>query len=317
MDIQASSTRSEAVSAIRGAAEATGANFDYLLQTAMKESSLNPEAKARTSSATGLFQFIEDTWLRVVDRYGAQHGLQAEAQAIRFHDGRPQVDDPQQRADILALRNDPDLSARLAGELANENGTRIRRAIGREATPGELYAAHFFGPSQALKFIRAVDANPDQLAADLFPRAARSNHGLFYRQGDAQTVGDLMARFDRRLIDAGPEQPLSNAPPRAPGGAFDGLRISLEDKLAEAASAATTPDPTPTPAVTSVTQSAGSAAETTRLFRAPDFLSRLPAMTPLGGALVGVNVFNALLDLQADMDAPAPARDRLRGPQGE
>src|SRR6476646_11882530 len=49
--------------AIRDAARVTGAGFEYLLNTALRESNLNPSAKAKSSSATGLFQFIDQTWL--------------------------------------------------------------------------------------------------------------------------------------------------------------------------------------------------------------------------------------------------------------
>ena len=48
--------------AIKNAAAKTGVNFTYLMEKAAVESSFNPDAKAKTSSATGLFQFIEQTW---------------------------------------------------------------------------------------------------------------------------------------------------------------------------------------------------------------------------------------------------------------
>jgi len=54
------------VSAIKEAAEKTGAGFDYLLRTARRESSLQPAAQASTSSARGLYQFIDSTWLTMV-----------------------------------------------------------------------------------------------------------------------------------------------------------------------------------------------------------------------------------------------------------
>ncbi len=49
--------------AIRDAARTTGASFEYLLTTAQIESNLNPAAQAATSSASGLYQFIDQTWL--------------------------------------------------------------------------------------------------------------------------------------------------------------------------------------------------------------------------------------------------------------
>src|SRR5207249_4015846 len=68
--------------AIRDAARVTGAGFEYLLNTALRESNLNPNAKAKTSSATGLFQFIDQTWLGTIKQSGAALGYGKYADAI-------------------------------------------------------------------------------------------------------------------------------------------------------------------------------------------------------------------------------------------
>jgi soluble lytic murein transglycosylase-like protein len=60
--------------AIRQAANTTGTSFEYLLTTAQIESHLNPAAQATTSSAGGLYQFIEQTWLATVKSAGAAFG---------------------------------------------------------------------------------------------------------------------------------------------------------------------------------------------------------------------------------------------------
>jgi hypothetical protein len=180
-------------SAIARAADATGVDFSYLLATAKRESSLNPNAKASTSSATGLFQFIDDTWLRVVDKYGDKHGLGHYQKYISIKDGRAVVSDPAIRAEILALRTDPELSARFAGELANENARSLKRGLGREPTNGELYAAHFLGPSGAIRMIRAAEANPNASAAELLPSAARANPSIFYSKGKPRSLAEVYA----------------------------------------------------------------------------------------------------------------------------
>ena len=69
--------------AVRAGAERSGTGFDYLLATAQRESALDPKARARTSSATGLFQFVEQTWLGLVKADGPKHGLGDYAKAIR------------------------------------------------------------------------------------------------------------------------------------------------------------------------------------------------------------------------------------------
>src|SRR5262245_62363627 len=75
--------------AIRDAARTTGAGFEYLLNTALRESNLNPDAKAKSSSATGLFQFIDQTWLGTMKQSGAGLGYGKYADAIsRTSSGR-------------------------------------------------------------------------------------------------------------------------------------------------------------------------------------------------------------------------------------
>ena len=61
--------------AIRQAAQSTGISFEYLLTTAKIESNLNPSAQASTSSAKGLYQFIDQTWLGTMKQDGRGLGL--------------------------------------------------------------------------------------------------------------------------------------------------------------------------------------------------------------------------------------------------
>ncbi len=174
--------------AIRRAADATGVNFSLLVETARRESALNPEARANTSSATGLFQFIESTWLDMVRRHGARHGLGAEASALQ------QGADAQTRQNILALRNNAELSARMAGELARENAAALEARLGRAPSAGELYAAHVMGSGGAARLIEAA-ANGAPDAAALFPREAAANRGLFYANGEARSAQGLLQRL--------------------------------------------------------------------------------------------------------------------------
>ena len=69
------------------AAQVTNVDPVYLMALADKESSFLPESRARTSSAVGLFQFIDATWLAVIHRYGSKYGFAAEAEAISFVKG--------------------------------------------------------------------------------------------------------------------------------------------------------------------------------------------------------------------------------------
>src|SRR5580698_2977216 len=93
--------------AIREASAATGTSFNYLLATAQVESGLNPQAGAATSSARGLFQFIEQTWLATMKQSGGALGYGRYADAITKNaSGSYAVRDPTLRGEILKLRSD-------------------------------------------------------------------------------------------------------------------------------------------------------------------------------------------------------------------
>ena len=176
--------------AIARAAAATGTDFSALLATARRESALNPAARAGTSSASGMFQFIESTWLDMVRRHGAEHGLGQQAQALRAG-----PIDAATRAEILQLRFDPELSARMAGELWRENAQFLEGRLHRAPNASELYAAHVIGPQGAARLIAAAETG-DASAAALFPREAAANRALFYdRAGAPRSAGELLQRL--------------------------------------------------------------------------------------------------------------------------
>ena len=186
--------------AIQRAAQATGASFEYLLATAKVESNFNPSLKAKSSSATGLFQFIEQTWLGMMKNAGQALGFGNYADAItRNSSGRYQVSDPQLRNEILQLRKDPAANAAMAGAFTQRNAAALKGRIGRKPTDGELYMAHFFGTGGAGQLINAARDRPDANAASLFPAAAHANKPIFYdRQGNARSVAGVYAELNRR-----------------------------------------------------------------------------------------------------------------------
>jgi hypothetical protein len=187
-------------SAIAQAASRTGIDFDYLLGQARIESGLNANARAGTSSASGLYQFIEQSWLSVVKRHGAEHGLGWAANAIGGSGGRHYVADPATRQAILNLRNDPGAASLMAAEHAGDNKAALEATLGREVTGTDLYMAHFLGLGGAKSFLRTMSANPGASAAALFPGAARANRNVFFeRDGSARSVSEVYSRFQSKL----------------------------------------------------------------------------------------------------------------------
>ena len=201
--------RSSVLAALKHAAATTGSDFHYLLGTAMRESSLKANAQSSTSSATGLFQFIEQTWLGLVKEHGAQHGVGNLANAIsRDANGRYRADASVKQT-ILALRKDPQLCALMAGEHAKSTQGQLRANLGREICGGELYAAHFLGPDAATRLIRLAEKDPGASAAAQFPQAASANKSVFYH-------GDGRAKSVREVYDWALRQP----------GAKDTVRVA-------------------------------------------------------------------------------------------
>ncbi len=230
----------EVRSAIARAAAATGVDFDYLLAQARLESGLDPSARAATSSATGLYQFTGATWLDTLGRHGADYGLDPAA-----------ITAPGMRAQMLALRRDPGLSAMMAGALAGDNRDVLTGVLGREPDHAELYLAHFLGAEGASKLLAALGSDPGQSAAALLPKAAAANRAIFFNGNAPRSVGAVMELL-RGKMDAAmgatsfPGAPAFAADP-ASAATFTGGPIAQEYQAAAAVSASS-----PAPRATSM-----------------------------------------------------------------
>jgi hypothetical protein len=197
-------TRVRVAGAIKQAANSTGTSFQYLLATAKMESDFNPTAGASTSSARGLYQFIDQTWLATVKDAGGQTGYGQYADAItKTSAGDYTVSDPSARRAVMKLRDDPAASSAMAGALTQNNSFQLTGKIGRRPTDGELYMAHFMGVGGAAKLISSAEDNPQASAARLFPNAASANRSIFYdRGGRARSVSEVYAELNSRYAGA-------------------------------------------------------------------------------------------------------------------
>ncbi len=182
-----SALRDAAIQAVSRAAQSTGVDFGMLLETAKRESGLDRNAKAATSSAAGLFQFIESTWMGLIERHGGKYGLSPASDAA----GRKR---------LLDLRYDPEIAANMAGELTRENSAALASRLGRQPSPGEVYAAHVMGADGAARLIAAPE---HARAADLFPKAAAANRALFFdKAGEPVSAAALLAKLNVEPLDA-------------------------------------------------------------------------------------------------------------------
>lgn len=205
--------------AIERASRATGVDFGFLMKTAGRESSYNPRAQASSSSAAGLFQFVEQTWLSTLKQHGTKHGYARYADLItRGSDGRYRVEGGDARRAVMDLRLDPHAASLMAGELTSDHASYLKGRVGRSPTAGELYAAHFLGPQGSAKLIEAMQSRPGVAAASLFPDAARANKAIFYRDGRAATVGEVYANLTRGAGSGGAIGPAETGPAPDQGG---------------------------------------------------------------------------------------------------
>lgn len=139
------------------------------------ESAGRPTAKAPTSSATGLGQFLSTTWLGTVRKH------------------RPDWFNGRTQAQVLAMRRDPEASIEMLARFTEDNAA----ALGRGYTDGDLYLAHFSGVVVARKLLRAPASDP---ASKYFSQAAIvANRSIL--QG--KTVGQVRAWAANKMAAAG------------------------------------------------------------------------------------------------------------------
>src|SRR5258708_8618966 len=154
-------SRARIAGAIKQAANTTGTSFEYLVKTAKMESDFNPTAGASTSSARGLYQFIDQTWLGTVKEAGAQLGYGKYADAIsKSASGTYSVSDPAARKAIMKLRDDPTAASAMAAVLTQSNSFQLTGKIRRRPTDTARYMAHFMGLGGPPTLISSAPDNP-------------------------------------------------------------------------------------------------------------------------------------------------------------
>ena len=208
--------------AIQRAATRTGVDFAYLVKKAATESSFNPTAQAKGSSARGLYQFINSTWLNTLDKHAAEIGRGDLADAItKKADGTLTVADPAKRREIMALRDDPEMSATMAAELASDNAETIKSKTGKtDVTGTDLYLAHFLGAGGATSLLSKLKDCPNAPACNVVPEAAAANRSVFYTDGGrARSVKEVYAHFADKFGDSKIEMAAGSGDATAVAGA--------------------------------------------------------------------------------------------------
>jgi hypothetical protein len=195
-------TRAEAdqsiLAMLHHAARRHGVEPSLLIAMAWRESRFDPLAVNPQSSARGLMQFTEATWLETVRDYGAAHGLAQEAAVLRTdpRTGTISAPDTRELRHLLTMRFDPQLSAALAAARMAAARTTLEAGLARAVTASDLYAVHLLGMGGARRFLAA---HGGQRAADVVgPQVAGRNRGVFFdRDGRALDVAEVRDAITR------------------------------------------------------------------------------------------------------------------------
>lgn len=161
----------------------TGVPTTYARALFAQEGGDNTEAANPRSTARGLTQFIEGTWLQMMREYGPRYGLpQSLANQIEQKpNGAWRARTREAHDQLMELRFSPEWNAVMSGHYANqEHGDMVRRA-GRPVSIEETYLAHFMNGDVAGQWVRAVGNQP-QTNARAFLRRIYANNP---RQADA------------------------------------------------------------------------------------------------------------------------------------
>lgn len=198
-----------AAAAIRLAALRTGADFGYMMELSAAESNFDHTIGASTSSATGLYQFTEDTWLQTVNRYGAGFTMDQLAEMMdNTYDmngllvGR--VPNPFVRQSAFALRAQPHLSSLMSAEFQLRNQFRVNCEIRRTLNRTEMYFGHFLGADGAITFLQNRARTPNAQAARSFQQQADANRNVFYSRDKrgrriARSYDEVYAFFNKKF----------------------------------------------------------------------------------------------------------------------
>ncbi|NBC37486.1 transglycosylase SLT domain-containing protein [Novosphingobium sp. FSY-8] len=225
------------------AAQTQGVDFSYLLAQARLESGFNPQARAATSSATGLFQFTDSTWLGMLRRHGADMGL-IDGASAGAGGMMAALADPAARARLMALRQDPQVSAMMAARLASDNKELMTARLGRAPDSAELYLAHFLGTEGAIKFLAAMSSDPSQSAAALMPAAAAANRSIFYNaDGGARSLSEVMGLMRQKITGAMAAEGQADPTLTSDGLPLPGAYLAGAASLSGPMTSAPAPDP--------------------------------------------------------------------------
>ncbi|PCJ02649.1 MAG: hypothetical protein COB14_01435 [Alphaproteobacteria bacterium] len=187
----------------------TQTDFELLLITAMIESDLGRVTKSSTSSARGIFQYIEPTWLILIKRYGVRIGKKTYADTIEINTESylPEMIRHSQftKKDVLDLRNNTKIASLIkAYQLKDEAKIVAKYKAGQRINATDHYIVHMLGLSQARTFYALLRNESSNILTNLnnkgFKEAIRLNPTFFYSaQNKALGATEAYTQFHRKV----------------------------------------------------------------------------------------------------------------------
>jgi hypothetical protein len=169
--------------AARAASRTAGVGLPTLMAQLAHESAFRTDARNAASTAAGPAQFLEGTWLEMIQRHGAAYGLGSAAAQIVTINGRLDIADPALKAEVLALRRSPELAFAMAGRYLAAVAADLARFLGRAPSEFEIRLGYLLGAGGAALLLKAAHASPRRSVADILPDAAKANPPLFLDTG--------------------------------------------------------------------------------------------------------------------------------------
>jgi hypothetical protein len=212
--------------AIRNGANATGMHYSYLMQTAQRESSFDPNnspSPGDPDSVLGLYQMKPMTWIGLIKLHGEKYGLGNLAHQITGANGYWHLKDKTTFDYAQTLRTDPRLNALLGAELQNDQRMMLPASLRDD--DGALYAMQLLGATDAKTYNHGLANTPNAPAAAALPSDVThgTNYSIFYDgsapKSFAQVNAGFNASFDADRIFE-PKQPtvMAKTRPKKPDG---------------------------------------------------------------------------------------------------
>ncbi len=203
--------QTEIIDTLYNSTKDTGVDFELLVITAMIESNFGKNYKSETSSARGVFQYIEPTWLALIKKYGDRIGYKSYADAIII-DKETKLhtianNNILLRQETLDLRNNNDVSTMIKSyQIIDEN--KIIRSFKNGQTPNitDHYITHMLGLTLAKTFYKLYNGKSDIILANVrigtFKEAVRLNKEFFYDSNEAPlNAKQSYSKFKKKITE--------------------------------------------------------------------------------------------------------------------